>query len=173
MKSVNKIIVMSLFWMAATPLFGEIQSLNIGVNGLSCPFCVYGLEKQLTQVKAIESVEVNLKAANADISLHPGIQLDIEAIREAVVNSGFTIRDINIQVKGTLYQKDDAWFLKSDNDATIFVLTSQNKIIINGSLHKRLLVAQQRNTTVVISGKAHSHGVNTPGISVEQLKERN
>ena len=33
--------------------FAEIKEVEIGIDGLSCPFCVWGLKKQMNKIEAI------------------------------------------------------------------------------------------------------------------------
>ena len=38
------------------PVYAEIQSVEMQVDGMTCPFCVYGIEKKLTEVKGVQDV---------------------------------------------------------------------------------------------------------------------
>jgi len=70
------------------------QSLTIQVDGLSCPFCAYGLEKNLKKVQGIDSVHMDMKAGKATVLLKPDAHVDDQALRKAVEKAGFTARDI-------------------------------------------------------------------------------
>ncbi len=65
----------------------------IQVDGLSCPFCTYGLEKQLKKVAGVESVSIDMKGGKAIVSMHHGV--DDHALRQAVERAGFTARNIS------------------------------------------------------------------------------
>ncbi len=71
------------------------QTATIVVNGLSCPFCAYGLEKHLKKVNGVEDVNIDMKHGKATVSLKPGTQVDDAMLREAVKKAGFTARDIS------------------------------------------------------------------------------
>jgi len=73
------------------------QSATIRVDGLSCPFCAYGLEKHLKKLKGVEGVEINMKSGKATVALKPGAQVDNAALTEAVKKAGFTARGITRQ----------------------------------------------------------------------------
>lgn len=72
-------------------------SAIIRVDGLSCPFCVYGLEKKLKRVAGVEGVTIDLKAGKAIVRLKPGAEVDDAALRAAVKGAGFTARGITRQ----------------------------------------------------------------------------
>jgi len=70
------------------------QTATIAVDGLSCPFCAYGLEKNLKKVNGIESVQIDLKTGHATVVLKQGVVVEDQALRQAVKKAGFTARDI-------------------------------------------------------------------------------
>ncbi len=75
----------------------SMQSATIQVDGLSCPFCAYGLEKHLKKVKGVEDVEINMKSGKATVAFKSGAQVDDAALSEAVTKAGFTARGITRQ----------------------------------------------------------------------------
>lgn len=76
-------------WMVAT-FAGERHVLDIEVQGMSCPFCVYGVEKSLKQITGVEDAEVDLKAGLARVRMQPDAEPNPERFREAILDAGFT-----------------------------------------------------------------------------------
>jgi len=76
---------------------GSTQSAIIQVDGLSCPFCAYGLEKHLKKINGVQGVEINMKAGKATVALKAGAQVGDTALSEAVKKAGFTARGITRQ----------------------------------------------------------------------------
>ena len=70
------------------------RSATIRVDGLSCPFCAYGLEKHLKKIAGVESVEINMKDGKAVVHLKPDAQVNDAALKTAVKKAGFTARGI-------------------------------------------------------------------------------
>jgi mercuric ion binding protein len=70
------------------------QSATIQVDGLSCPFCAYGLEKHLKKIDGVKGVEINMKTGKATVALKPGAQVNDATLTEAVKKAGFTARGI-------------------------------------------------------------------------------
>jgi len=54
----------------------------------------------------VKKVDVSLKKAQATFELKPGKELQPEILRKAVVDAGFTPRDIFITVRGMLKEVD-------------------------------------------------------------------
>jgi len=73
------------------------SSVAVQVDGLSCPFCAYGLEKHLKKIAGVEGVEINMKSGWAIVRLKPDVQVDDAALKTAVKKAGFTARGITRQ----------------------------------------------------------------------------
>jgi len=75
----------------------DASSATIRVDGLSCPYCAYGLEKHLKKLAGVESVEIIMKSGKAIVRLKPDVQVDDAALKTAVKKAGFTARGITRQ----------------------------------------------------------------------------
>jgi len=98
MRNLRKIFVLCLLWSTSLGIvFAEgvtSQKAMIQVDGLSCPFCAYGLEKNLKKVNGIESVDIDMKTGKATVIIKSDMQVDDQALRKAVKKAGFTARGI-------------------------------------------------------------------------------
>ncbi len=94
MKKRNVLSVGIIFFMltAISPLFSQenINTILVQVNGLSCPFCSYGLEKKLKKLNGVEKIEIHMRQGKAEMKVKPGITISDEAIKQAVEDAGFT-----------------------------------------------------------------------------------
>lgn len=70
------------------------QKLLVRVDGLSCPFCAYGLEKKLLKIQGVESVEISVNEGEALLTLSKDTEIDEEIIRKEIKKAGFTTREI-------------------------------------------------------------------------------
>lgn len=62
----------------------------VEVNGLSCPFCAYGIEKKFVERPEVESVVVALEENEVHLWLRSGQELSDEQVRRTVEEAGFT-----------------------------------------------------------------------------------
>lgn len=65
--------------------------VRLRVNGISCPFCAYGIEKKLGGLESVASVEVRLDEGVVIVRTHPGTTLTEEQARAAVEAAGFRL----------------------------------------------------------------------------------
>jgi len=86
--------------LPAQAIAGEDQAVyTLQADGLACPFCAYGIEKQLTRIDGVASVETDIKSGTVVITMKPGATLDEADAKRAVEAAGFTMREFR--------QKDD------------------------------------------------------------------
>ncbi len=67
------------------------QKVMIKVEGLYCPFCSYGLEKQVKKIEGFKSVQINIKEGTAEIEFKPGVEVSEKDILTAVEDAGFDL----------------------------------------------------------------------------------
>ena len=72
----------------------ENPDVTIGVNGLACPFCAYGLEKKLKKLDGVEALNVDMEEGQVKMTLKEGATVTEEQINEAVKDAGFTVTEI-------------------------------------------------------------------------------
>lgn len=72
----------------------------LAVDGLACPFCAYGVEKRLSAIEGVESVETDVRSGQVVVTLAEGKILSEEVARQAVRDAGFTLRSLK-QTRGS------------------------------------------------------------------------
>lgn len=72
----------------------ENPDIVVGVDGLACPFCAYGLEKKLKKLDGVDATYVDIDEGIVDIKLKEGATLSEKTIKEAVQAAGFTMRSV-------------------------------------------------------------------------------
>lgn len=68
--------------------------IAVRVDGLSCPFCAYGLEKKLKRLEGTEEVRIDIDRSVALIKLAEGKTIEEADLKEAVLDTGFTPKEI-------------------------------------------------------------------------------
>lgn len=73
--------------------------VKIEIKGMACPFCAFGMEKELKKVAGVENVEIELKAGLAYIST-PIIQKPTKkSLEKIITDAGFTVGKIEYSSK--------------------------------------------------------------------------
>lgn len=70
----------------------EKHVYTLQADGLACPFCAYGIEKQLGRIDGIESISTDVKSGTVTITTQSGATLDEADANHAVDKAGFTMR---------------------------------------------------------------------------------
>ena len=72
--------------------FADDTHYLVQVDGLNCPFCAYGIEKQLEKLDGVENAETELALGQISVEVAGGVTLSEETVREIVRDAGFTFR---------------------------------------------------------------------------------
>ncbi len=84
------VLVLLLSTLSAGVALGDGGPVySIQVDGLACPFCAYGVEKQLNAIEGVANVETEIKTGLVTITMHGGAVLTEEAAKKAVEDAGF------------------------------------------------------------------------------------
>lgn len=76
----------------------------LGVDGLACPFCAFGIEKRLNKVDGVTDTEVDIGDSVVRVTLQAGKKLTEEQARQAVKEAGFTLRSYSKTEAGSVGQ---------------------------------------------------------------------
>jgi len=68
------------------------QAYRLKVDGLACPFCAYGIEKQLTALDGVQDVVVDLNAGAVRVTMQDGSTLNETTAKQAVKDAGFSLK---------------------------------------------------------------------------------
>ena len=102
----------------AEPALAAVDHYEVQVDGLACPFCVYGLEKKLKKLPGVANVQIELNTGWASFDVSSGVLLP-EPVQDAVRNAGFTPRDIRVTASGTVQGQGDELQLRVGSDQTL------------------------------------------------------
>lgn len=71
--------------------------IKIEIKGLACPYCAYGMEKELLKVSGIENVDIELKEGLAYISTPVSQKPTKGNLSKIIEDAGFTAGEIVFQ----------------------------------------------------------------------------
>ncbi|MFC3284932.1 heavy-metal-associated domain-containing protein [Litchfieldella rifensis] len=79
--------------VVSTAALAAGPSYQIEVDGLACPFCAYGIEKQLGKIEGVQTIETDIEAGRVIVTMDDGHTLDESRAEQAVDRAGFTLGD--------------------------------------------------------------------------------
>lgn len=68
---------------------------TLGVKGVACPYCAYGIEKRLNKVDGVTDVQVDIGDSVVRVAMQEGTKLTEEQARQAVKEAGFTLHSFS------------------------------------------------------------------------------
>jgi copper chaperone CopZ len=92
-------LAFSLLLISATAVAAP-KAYQLSVSGLSCPFCAYGIEKQLHQIKGVDRLTTDVRSGTITVVMTEGATLDEATAKRAVQAAGFTLEGFE-QIQAT------------------------------------------------------------------------
>ncbi len=86
---------LSLFMLAGTVLAAP-PAYKLRVDGLACPFCAYGFDKQLSNLEGVVRIEVDIEKGAVTVRLNEGGDARRGDGKGAVKRAGFTLPERSI-----------------------------------------------------------------------------
>ena len=85
-------LTLVLTLLATTVAFAAQRTYELQVDGLACPFCAYGIEKQLSAIEGVKELAISLGTGTVTVTMDEGSRLEEGAAGEAVKAAGFSLR---------------------------------------------------------------------------------
>ena len=82
------------FLLFTIPALADPRVYALHVDGLACPFCAYGIEKQLATIDSVESVAVDIARGVVIVTAAEAATVDEADLQQAVNDAGFTLRKV-------------------------------------------------------------------------------
>ena len=92
MKQLIALMVVTLTWSASVLADGTQYQMR--VDGLACPYCAYGIEKNLKKIDGVEKIEVDLNNGLVTVNVAAGVTLTDAQMTKLFTDAGFTYRSM-------------------------------------------------------------------------------
>ena len=85
------------FLFLVTIIFANLAfagTIEVTIHGMTCSFCADGLQRNLIKLPDVQKVDVSLKQKKVRLETKPGTSPDVDNIKKAVIDAGFTPIDV-------------------------------------------------------------------------------
>jgi len=160
-----------------------VETVTLHVRGMACPFCAYGIEKQLKKLDGTtERYQADIEAGTITLGWVEDQPLDLQALKRAVQKAGFSTGDIEATVSGRLERQGEGerliWYLVPDGLEQRFALFQQpaqdgddaSVSTLDERTSERVQQAADADATMRIRGAVHSHEEGPVGLNVDSLE---
>jgi copper chaperone CopZ len=94
--------VILLVLLVPSPSRAEYRRIELKILGMDCATCAHGVRVGVQKVAGVESVELSLDRAQADIRLRPDNRVSIDQFRRIVRANGFEDGQATVTATGTV-----------------------------------------------------------------------
>lgn len=164
----SQILFLSLIALVVAPSAqAEIRSATVAVNGMSCPFCAFGIEKRLKKVEGVRSVDISTRQGTARLVAKDGESIAVDQIPAAVKKAGFTAGGIEVEVVGVITtDEQDRVVLRVIGADQTFLLTT-----FDTTKEEELRSLAVKGAAVRVQGPLHDHTDELSAIDPDKVEE--
>jgi len=132
----SAMMVLLLLGFISAPAWSQVESIEMRVAGLACPFCAYGLEKKLKEVRGVSKVEIRVDEGLVILEGKKGESIDVDRLKPAVKDAGFTAGEITGTAIGNVATVNDRAVLQVSGTDAEFILEENSALKdLKGKLH--------------------------------------
>jgi copper chaperone CopZ len=149
----------------------QILAAKVGVNGLTCSMCTRSVEMSLRRLDFVDSVGMSLENTEGVIYFKKDLPVNLDQIAKAVVNAGFSVRYVSIQLHLNYIQpQQDGSFNVHGRD---FIWIDYNKTTTKKPLWLKVIgepflpKAEMKIWRSKIRGRSDNHKENNYYVAVE------
>lgn len=75
------------------PVTAFAAEYQLQVDGLACPFCAYGIEKELTRTDGVDGIDIDINAGTVTVTMAEGATMTEAQADQIVKDAGFTLSE--------------------------------------------------------------------------------
>ncbi len=93
MKILKRLVISLVItmWLFSSEIHAKPASYEVFVDGIACPFCAYGIEKQLDKLGGIREMRTDVASGVIRLTVDGSVTLNEKDVRKAVENAGFSL----------------------------------------------------------------------------------
>ena len=92
MRTILPALILTTLLAWSAPILAASHAYRLYVDGLACPFCAYGVEKNILALDGVEKLDIDMAGSFITVVMETGSVLEEETAKQAVDDSGFTLR---------------------------------------------------------------------------------
>lgn len=109
----KKLVFIVIMAIAGFSSYAQFTKATLQATGLTCAMCSNAINKALLELPFVESVKSDIKNSAFNMVFNQGQQVEIDALREAVEDAGFSVG--NLKMTGNFKE------LKIENDKHVVI----------------------------------------------------
>ena len=91
MARIVRTVAFAISLLLPVAAFAAQTQYQLRVDGLACPFCAYGIEKELTRTDGVEGIDIDINAGTVTVTMADGAAMTEEKAQQIVKDAGFTL----------------------------------------------------------------------------------
>ena len=130
----------------AAPAQAEFKRIELKILGMDCAICAHGIRVAVQKMEGVDSVQISLERAQADVRLRPENRVVLDDFRRIVKANGFEPREAVVTVVGSAREAQGKLQLDVAGTAQSLVVSAKS----DAGAHQQLKAAGAPGATAVL-----------------------
>jgi copper chaperone CopZ len=132
--------------------------------------CAHAVRVAVQKIEGVESVDVSLKRAVADIRLRPGNHVSLEQLGQLVKSNGFTPKEAMVTAVGTLLERSGKPALELGPNVVLLISSDRSE----PGAYKQLtdMLGSRKQASLEIVGVVESKTDSPASVAVRSVRAR-
>ncbi len=109
--------------LAPAPARAEYRRIELKILGMDCATCAHGVHVAMKKLDGVETVELSLERAQAEVGLKPDNRLSLDQFRQIVKRNGFEPKESTVTAIGTVRDAGGRMVFEVSGVATPLVIS--------------------------------------------------
>lgn len=116
-RNAHTFFLIIIFLIFSENVIAQFQSVQIGINGLTCSQCSRSVDMSIRKLPFVKEVRMDLQNTEAEITFKEGTIVDVKKIAQAVVDAGFSVRYLSavFYFKPVSVSENYCWIYETNN----------------------------------------------------------
>jgi copper chaperone CopZ len=147
----KKLLLILIIALSAVPSQAQFTKATLQATGLTCAMCSNAINKALQKVSFIETIKSDIKNSAFTMVFKADTQVDIDALKDAVEDAGFSIGSLVLTGSFSETKIDKDQHIKIGNENFHFL--NANNQVLNG---EQAITVVDKNYVTEKQFKKHS-----------------
>jgi copper chaperone CopZ len=148
----------------------EFRHVEMKIYGMDCATCAHGVRIGIEKMEGVESAEISLERASADITLRPDNRLTLEQFRKLIKFNGFAPKDATITARGTVVDRGGKPAFQVSGIDTLLIIVP-GKSASGGYKQLADALTAKKTSALEITGTVQRKGDGSEEIVVTAVRE--
>ena len=115
----------------SSPAAAQVKSFTVEVDGLSCPFSAFSLERRLTTLPGVAAVRFDFRRSSVTLNLAEDVSIAPDLVTDAVGELDMRVRSLMLEGRGSIRGRGEDLRIALGNRLVVWIGQGEARAQLN------------------------------------------